>query len=96
MARRRRDEARQKRTTRSQNNENLPPASVSSHQVTTSNGDQQNECSVCMGKYEDDLVENELQNEWICCTGCGHWMHVDCLVSEDSTLVCVLCNIVLK
>ncbi len=89
------------RTTRSQQNkENLSgaasnPPTTSNPVPTTSNPDQ-NECSVCMGKYEDDLIDGELQNEWICCTGCGHWMHIDCFVSENSTFVCVFCNIVMK
>ena len=49
--------------TRSQNkvsvSDTVPPVSVSS-EVTTSHVDQQNECSVCMGKYEDDLIDGEL------------------------------------
>jgi len=73
-AKARREEARLKRTTRSQQNkENLSetvPASASS-EVITSHEDQQNECAVCMGKYEDDLIDGELQNEWICvAVGC--------------------------
>ena len=57
-------------------------ASISvSSQVPTSHMDQQNECSLCMGKYEDDLIDGELQNEWICCTACSRRMHIDCLVS---------------
>jgi len=37
----------------------------------------QNECSVCLGLYEDDLVDGVLVNEWIRCTNvsCGLWMH---------------------
>ena len=100
-AKKTREEARKKRTTRfQQNKENVRDAELqapsTSSQVTTSDGDQQNECSVCMGKYEDDFTDGELQNEWICCTGCGRWMHVDCLVCENSTFMCVLCNVVLK
>lgn len=57
---------------------------------------EQNICSVCLGVYEDDLVEGELQNEWICCTNCDQWMHLDCVSMEGNSYVCVLCNVVLK
>ena len=68
-------------------------ASTSSSQVNNSDWDQQNECSVCLGKYEDDIIDDELQNEWICCSGCGNWVHADCLVAENSAFVCVCCAI---
>ena len=65
------------------------PVPTTSNPVPTTSNLDQNECSVCMGKYEDDFIDGELQNEWICCTGCGCWMHIDCLVSENSTFICV-------
>ena len=48
------------------------------------------------GKYEDDVVDDELQNEWICCSNCDKWMHLDCVIMEGNSYVCVLCNLVLK
>ena len=71
-------ETRQRRSTRSQqrNKENQPimsgtaPVSVSSN-VATASVEQQNECSVCLGRYEDDFVDGELLNEWICCSNCN-------------------------
>ena len=90
MAKRNREKVHLKHMTRSQKKENVSntvPVSVSS-EVTTFRVDQQNECSVCMGKYEDDLIDGKLQNEWICCTGYSSWMHIDCLVSENSIFVC--------
>ena len=82
------------------NKENLPsgsgtlsPASASDK---TTDYNEQNECSVCMGKYEDDFVDDELQAEWIRCTNCRKWMHEDCHSVEQETYVCVLCNSVLK
>lgn len=60
----------------------------------------QNVCAVCLGGYEDDIVDGELQTEWIQCTNssCGLWMHSDCL-SKDSdgrNYVCLLCNVTFK
>ena len=56
------------------NKENLPsgsgtlsPASASDK---TADYNEQNECSVCMGKYEDDFVDDDLQAEWTRCTNC--------------------------
>ena len=61
----RREEVHHKLTAPSQQKkENLSgtvPASASI-QVTTSDGEQQNECFVCMGKYEDNFTHGELQN----------------------------------
>ena len=94
-----RKDAPKKRSTRSQNKENQStsttvPLSASSN-VMSSDGEQ-NEFSVCMGAYEDDFVDGQLQREWICCTNCSQWMHVDCLISDEGTYVCVLCGVVLK
>ena len=39
------------------------------------------QCPVCLGVYEDDLVDKILINEWVSCTNtetCGLWMYVDC------------------
>ena len=35
-----------------------------------------NECSVCFGRYEQDIVKG-IGTEWISCA-CGWWLHVDC------------------
>ena len=60
------------------------------------NGDQ-SECAVCLGKYEDDITDGILRNEWVRCTNipsCGLWMHCDCLdSSEDNCFVCYICNV---
>ena len=40
------------------------------------------ECSVCLGAYQDYFDENgELVREWLQCTSesCAKWMHQDCL-----------------
>ena len=64
--------------------------------TSTVDSEQQNVCSVCLGKYEDDVVDDELQNEWICCSNCDKWMHLDCVIMEGNSYVYVLCNLVLK
>ncbi len=64
--------------------------------MNNSDWDQQNECSECLGKNEDDIIDDKLQNEWICCSGCGNWMHTDCLVAVNSVFVCVLRNYLIK
>lgn len=74
---------------RTVNKENLPGASGVS---SAGGGDQQNECSVCLGMYNDDVVDGVLQTEWLCCTSCSLWMHQDCVASEGNTYVCVMCN----
>ena len=54
-----------------------------------------NECAVCFGVYEDDLMDGELHKEWIQCTkkSCGKWMHVECLSTNDDNLyVCQICD----
>lgn len=62
-----------------------------------SGGDQQSYCSVCLGKYEDDVVNGILRREWIRCTNCGLWMHCDCLSTEENSYnVCYMCNVVFK
>ncbi len=56
----------------------------------------QNVCAVCLGRYEDDLINGTLQNEWICCTNtenCGLWMHFDCLSPEGN---CFMCDVPFK
>lgn len=80
-----------KRSKRSKNSEDsahatMDPASTSA----------QNVCSVCLGLYEDDLLDGVLQNDWVCCTNCDKWMHLDCLTTEGENYVCVLCNVPLK
>ena len=62
-------------------------------------GVDQCECSVCLGRYEDDLVDGILQKEWVCCTNskkCGLWMHSDCLSTEGNDYVCFICNVPFK
>lgn len=59
----------------------------------------QNECAVCLGRYEDDITDGILQKEWVRCTNienCGLWMHSDCLSTEGNSYVCYICNIVFK
>ena len=54
-----------------------------------------NECAICFGAYEDDLIDGELSQEWIQCTNesCEKWMHVECLSTNDDGLyVCQVCN----
>ena len=73
VAKRKRGKGHLKCMTHSQNKENVSdtvPVSVSSEMMAC-RVDQQNECSIYMGKYEDYLIDSELQNEWICCTGCS-------------------------
>ena len=56
----------------------------------------QSMCSVCLGKYEDDFIDGELQKEWVRCTNtenCGLWMHSDCLSTEGNYFVCFMCNV---
>ena len=90
----------QKRFTRSQQqnkeNEYDTSSTVPVPNTSTVDNEQQNVCSVCLGKYEDDVVDDELQNEWICCSNCDKWMHLDCVIMEGNSYVCVLCNLVLK
>ena len=57
----------------------------------------QNECAVCSGIYDDDIIDGVLQKEWIRCTNtdtCGLWMHCECLGkdSESSLYVCHMCK----
>ena len=56
----------------------------------------QNECAVCLGVYDDDLINGVLQKEWIRCTNtdtCGLWMHCECLNKDSSdNYVCLMCN----
>ena len=55
----------------------------------------QSECSVCLGRYEDDIIDGVLQKEWVRCTNtsrCGLWMHSDCLSTEGNSYVCYMCN----
>lgn len=62
------------------------------------NGDQ-NEYSVCLGRYEDNIIDGILQKEWVQCTNTstfGLWMHSDCLSTEGSSYVCFMCNKTLK
>ena len=93
----------QKRFTRSQqhNKENEYDTSSTVPVPTTSTvySEQQNVCSVCLGKYEDDVVDvelqndvvdDELQNEWICCSNCDKWMHLDCVIMEGNSLFFVI------
>ena len=51
------------------NKENLPSGSGTlspdSASDKTADYNEQNECSVCMGKYDNDFVDDELQAEWI-------------------------------
>ena len=86
------------RSTRSHNKENMPSTCEGNVESTipSAKADQQNECSVCLGKYEDDFVEGVLQKEWIQCENCGLWMHSDCLIMDGNNYVCVLCNAVFK
>ena len=59
------------RSTRSHNKENLPSTCegvkvmLNQPYPPAKATDQQNECSVCLGRYEDDFVEGVLQKEWI-------------------------------
>ena len=90
---RKRKESSRQRSTR-QNKENLPTSSAPSTSCDMTR--EQNECSVCMGNYEDDFMDGELQNEWICCTNCSRWMHLDCITVEGNSYVCVLCNVAIN
>ena len=64
----------------------------------STSGSNQNECSVYLGLYEDDLVDGVLVNKWIRCTNvsCGLWMHCDCLSPDGNCYECYMCNTVLK
>ena len=58
-----------------------------------------NECAVCLGHFEDDIVEGELKKEWIQCTNleaCGKWIHVSCLSPNEGQYTCTLCSICLS
>ena len=35
-----------------------------------------NECCICFGNYEQDIIEDN-GAEWIACA-CGRWLHVEC------------------
>ena len=86
------------------NKENDGDGSGTSHAGTgcaghgTSNSTEQNECSVCLGSYEDDFIDGVLQKEWIRCTNetCGLWMHCDCLSTDGNSYVCYICNLTFK
>ena len=56
-----------------------------------------NECAVCVGAYEDDLNNGELEQEWIHSTNvhsCGKWIHCDCVhKSKDGLYKCNVCSI---
>lgn len=54
-----------------------------------------NECAVCIGSFDDDIIDGKLQREWIQCTNtalCGKWMHCDCSVNSDGLYVCKVCK----
>ena len=55
-----------------------------------------NECAVCIGAYDDDVIDGELQREWIRCTNvhsCGKWMHCDCIYKNpDGSYKCNICS----
>ena len=64
--------------------------------VTANSREDQNVCSVCLGNYEDDIIDGVLQKEWVRCMNienCGVWMHVDCLSTEENSFVCYICNV---
>ena len=96
------------RSIRSSNKENAPSAPSSSHEESTipsggqsesGDGTDQSECSVCLGRYADDLIDGILQKEWVQCTNverCGLWMHSDCLSMEKNRYVCYMCGVVFK
>ncbi len=56
-----------------------------------------NECAVCLGVYEEDLVDGLLEKEWIQCTnseGCGKWMHCSSLSTDENGLyICRMCKV---
>ena len=55
-----------------------------------------NECAICLGVYEDDVIDGTLEKEWIQCPNsdvCGKWMHCSCLsTDEDGLYTCPLCQ----
>ena len=64
--------------------------------VTANSREDQNVCSVCLGNYEDDIIDGVLQKEWVRCMNienCGVWMHADCLSMEENSFVCYICNV---
>lgn len=95
----------QKRSLKSNNKENMPESdqAVGGGESSTppddgimSTSSDQNECSICLGRYEDDLSNGVLQKEWVRCTNtnsCGLWMHRDCLSMEGNSYVCYICNV---
>ena len=42
-----------------------------------------NECCMCIGTYEDDIMEGA-GAEWISCA-CGRWLHEDCAENRYSS-----------
>lgn len=53
------------------------------------------ECAVCFGTYDEDVIDGELRREWIQCTNldCNKWMHSECLVAADSQVyICYVCK----
>ena len=68
----------QKCPLRSRRKENVPVSDKAKN--TTSKVTIVSVVSVCGGTYEDNLIDEVLLNEWICCTNtihCGLWMHCD-------------------
>lgn len=54
-----------------------------------------NECVVCLGVYDDDIVEGELQREWIRCKNvdtCGKWMHCERSDKQYGSYLCKVCG----
>ena len=77
--------------------DSAPPGCSDEH--TTREESDQSECSVCLGRYEDDIIDGVLQKEWVQCTNtsrCGLWMHSDCLSTEGNSYVCYMCNVTFK
>ena len=64
--------------------------------VTANSREDQNVCSVCLGNYEDDIIDGVLQKEWVRCMNienCGVWMYANCLSTEENSFVCYICNV---
>lgn len=64
-----------------------------------SNTDTQNDCVVCLGKYEEDLsTDGVLLREWVQCTSdmCKKWMHESCVPKDDDDYIVCICNNVFK
>ena len=99
-----RQKAKEREQRLKQKTKNSKGAASKASGETSTNGIQSgeissNECAVCFGAYDEDLVDGKPTRDWIQCTyaDCSKWMHEECLEKDsDNCMICPLCHTLFK